>query len=232
MSGATAPGSGPAPGKYSITRSSRKTDGLERGHPIRVVLHQHHARAAEGEGLMQGGRKRRRGIRPRVDVNRVPHLSHDPGLSGPTTAQEVDEDLSNLRPTATERRVAVRLLDAAPQDVLVQDAQELVEIARLECRAQWIASHGRIIRLRGLELRRQVAWLRIGAASLCQPISDCTTRRADDQTNRRPDGYLKWVDEGEGREPTTLRARLSSHLDRRGAALGVPPRSARAQRSR
>src|SRR5207247_101388 len=58
-------------------------------------------------------------------------------------------------------------------------------------------------------------------------VSQFQIARPDEQTARRTDGYLKWVDGGEGREPTTLRARLSSHHDRRGTALELPPRSAR-----
>jgi len=92
----------------------------------------------------------RRWIRPRVDHNRVPNLSENFGISGAATLKESGEDFSNFGAAATDRRFVVGLLESPPQDVLVHERQELLEVARLERRPQSVGVHLRIIGLKGL----------------------------------------------------------------------------------
>jgi hypothetical protein len=89
-------------------------------------------------------------IRPWVHHNRVPNLTQDFGISGTATLKESLKDFSHLGAAPTDWRFVVGLLESPPQDVLVHERQELVEVARLERRPQSVAVHLRIIRPKGL----------------------------------------------------------------------------------
>jgi len=93
----------------------------------------------------------RRWIRPRVDHNRVANLTQDFGITGTATLKESLQDFSNVGAAPTDGRFVVGLLESPPQDVLVHQRQELVQVARLERRPQSVAVHLRIIRPKGWE---------------------------------------------------------------------------------
>jgi len=88
-------------------------------------------------------------IRPRIDDNRVANFAQDFGITRAAEGEEPLHDFADLRAAATDRRLVVRLLQSPPQDVLVHERQELLQVARFKRGTQFIAMHAPIIGPRG-----------------------------------------------------------------------------------
>jgi hypothetical protein len=89
---------------------------------------------------MQG--ERQTWIRPWVDDDRVTYLPDDDRRTGTAERQVVHEDLAHLRSTPAQRHVVVGLLETAPQNVLVKERDEILQVAGVEGCSQSVAWHG------------------------------------------------------------------------------------------